>query len=129
MVGMLNTVIGKVFLHPVTKVEYGQIRIPPAPTTFSTLDGTSYNALAEDESGNYFTKTKDGTVCFWDHETDELVRLAGSVSEFISHCTDAQPVELKPDSVKSAWIDPTLAKSLGMKVPEGGWVKKPSKGK
>ena len=56
---MLNTVIGKVFSHPVTKVEYGQIRIPPTPTTFSTLNGTSYDAVAEDGCGNYFTKTED----------------------------------------------------------------------
>ena len=126
---MLNTVIGKVFLHPVTKIEYGQIRIPPTPTAFSTLDGTSYDALAEDGCGNYFTKTKDGAVWFWDHETDELVRFASSVSEFISRCTDPQPVELNPDRVRSVWVDPNFAKSLGMKVPEGGWVKKASKGK
>ena len=126
---MLNTVSGKVFLHPVTKVEYGKIRIPPTPTTFSTLDDTSYDALAEDEGGNYFTKTEDGAVWFWDHETDELICLAGSVSEFISHCTEPQPVELDPDRVKSVWINPKFAKSLGMKVPVDGWVKKPSKGK
>jgi hypothetical protein len=129
MVGMLNTVIGKVFLHPVTRVEYGQIRIPSIPTTFSTLDGTSYDALAEDGCGNYFTRTKDGAVWFWDHETDEFVSLAGSVAEFISHCTDPQPVDLDPDRVKSAWINPNFARSLGMKVPPDGWVKKPSKGK
>jgi hypothetical protein len=129
MVAMLNTVIGKVFSHPVTKVEYGQIRIPPTPTTFSTLDGTSYNALAEDEGGNYFAKTEDGAVLFWDHETDELVRLADSVSEFISRCSDPQPLEIDPKQVKSVWLDPKFAKSLGMKVPEDGWVKKPPKGK
>jgi hypothetical protein len=129
MVAMLSTVVGKVFSHPVTKVEYGQIRIPQAPTTFSTLDGTSYDALAEDGCGNYFTKTEDGAVLFWDHETDELLHLADSVSEFISHCTDPQPVELHPKQVKKVWIEPKFAKSLGMKVPEDGWVKKPPKGK
>jgi hypothetical protein len=126
---MLNAVLGKVFLHPVTKVEYGRIRIPRTPSTFSTLDGTSYDVVAEDECGNYFTKTQDGALWFWDHETDELVRLAGSISEFISHCADPKPVELSPDRVKSVWIDPKFAKSLGLKVPENGWVKKPSKGK
>jgi hypothetical protein len=126
---MLDTVVGKVFLHPVTKVEYGLIRIPPTPATFSTLDGAAHDALAEDECGNFFTKTEDGAVWFWDHETDELVKLAGSVSEFISNCTDPQPVELDPDRVKSAWINPDFAKSLSMEVPPDGWVKKPSKGK
>lgn len=129
MAALLSTVRGKVFSHPVTKVEYGQIRIPPTPTAFSTLDGTSYDAPPEDGCGNYFTKTEDSAVSFWDHETDELVRLADSVSEFIAHCTDPLPVELDPKRVKKVWIDPKFAKSLGMKVPEDGWVKKSSKGK
>ena len=76
---MLSTVVGKVFLHPITKTEYGRIRVPSSPTTFSTLDGVSFDVLAEDEGGNCFTTSKDGAVWFWDHETDELVRLAGSV--------------------------------------------------
>jgi hypothetical protein len=126
---MLDTVIGKVLLHPITKVEYGPIRIPPTPTTFSRLDRTSYDVLAEDESGNSFTKTEDGAVWFWDHETDELVHLASSVSEFVTNCTDPPPIEVNPDRVKSVWIDPNFAKSLGMKVPEDGRVKKRSKGK
>ena len=52
---MLNTVIGKVFLHPVTKDEYGEIRVPTTPDTFSTLDGTRFDVLAEDGCGNCFT--------------------------------------------------------------------------
>jgi hypothetical protein len=124
---VLNAVIGKVFVHPVTKVEYGQIRIPSTRTTFSMSDGRSHQALAEDGSGSYFTKSKDGAVWFWDHETDELVRLADSVSEFISRCIDPRPIEMNPERVKSAWVDPNFAKSLGLGVPEGGWIKKPSK--
>ena len=126
---MLNAVIGKVFVHPVTNAQYGQIHIPPTPTTFFTLDGSSFDVLAEDGCGNYFTTMEGGEVWFWDHETDELVRLAGSLSEFVSHCTDPQPVELHPNQVKSVWIKPAFAKSRGMKVPEDGWVKNPSKGK
>lgn len=126
---MLNAVIGKVFVHPVTKAKYGQIRVPATPSTFCTLDGSSFDVLAEDECGNYFTRIKDGTVLFWDHETDELVRLAGSIPEFISNCTEPHPAELDQNRVKSVWINPAFAKSEGMKVPEDGWVKKPSKRK
>jgi hypothetical protein len=126
---MLNTVVGKVFLHPVTKAEYGPIRVPSSPTTFSTLDGIVFDVLAADGCGNYFTTSKDGAVWFWDHETDELVRLTGSVPEFISHCVDPQPVELLPEQVKSVWIDPAFAKSIGREVPKDGWVKKPSERK
>jgi hypothetical protein len=126
---MLNTVIGKVFLHPVTKAEYGRIRVSATPATFSTLNGTRFDVLAEDGCGNYFTIRKDGAVWFWDHETDELLCLADSLPEFISHCTDPQPVELHPSQVKSVWINPAFAKSLGKEVPKDGWVKKRSKHK
>jgi len=129
MSDILDAVLGKVFMHPVTKQEYGPIRRSSALAIFSTLDGTSFDALAVDSGGNYFTTTEDGAVCFWDHETDDLVHLASSVSEFAAHCVDQPPVELNPRQVKSAWISPAFAKSLGMKVPEDGWVKKPSKPK
>jgi hypothetical protein len=126
---MLNAVIGKVFLHPVTKTEYGEIRVPTTPTTFSTLDGSSFDALAEDGCGNYFTTTEDGAVWFWDHETDDLIPLASSVAEFVAHCIDPPPVEFDPSRVKSAWMDPTFAKSIGKEVPKDGWIKKPAKRK
>ena len=129
MAGILDAVLGKVFIHLVTKEGYGPIRLSPSPTKFSRLDGTSFASLAEDVCGNYFTATGDGKVWFWDHETDDLVLLASSESEFVAHCADSPPVELDPNQVKSVWINPAFAKSLGMKVPEGGWVKKPSKSK
>ena len=126
---MLNTVIGKVFLHPVTKDEYGEIRVPTTLDTFSTLDGTRFDVLAEDGCGNCFTMREDGAVWFWDHETDDLIPLASSVAEFVAHCIDPPPVELDPSRVKSAWMDPTFAKSLGKEVPKDGWIKKPAKRK
>jgi hypothetical protein len=128
MPDILDFTLGKVFMHPVTKEEYGPIR-RSSRNHFSNLRGTSLEALAEDSCGNYFTITEDGAVCFWDHETDDLVRLASSVSEFATHCIERPPVELNPSQVKSAWINPAFAKSLGMKVPKDGWVKKPSKRK
>jgi hypothetical protein len=118
-----DAVLGKVFI--LDRMHYGPIR-SSALTSFSTLDGTSYDILAEDSCGNYFTTTEDGAVCFWDHETDDLVHLASSLSEFAAHCVAQPPVELNPGQVKSAWINPAFAKSLGMKVPEDGWVKKRS---
>jgi hypothetical protein len=114
--------------HPLTGDSYGPIRLPDAPTNFATVDGSSLPELAEDPCGNYFTIRADGAVWFWDHETDDLVLLANSVSEFVVHCTDP-PVELRPGQVKSVWIDPAFAKSIGKKVPSDGWVKKPSKPK
>jgi hypothetical protein len=128
MPNMLDFTLGKAFIHPLTKEQYGPI-CRSSRTYFSKFDGTSFEALAEDSGGNYFTTTEDGAVCFWDHETDDLVRLASSVSEFANHCIERPPVELNPSQVKSVWINPAFAKSLGVKVPEDGWVKKPSKPK
>lgn len=129
MADILDTVRGKVFMHPVTKEGYGPIRLLPAPTNFATLDGTSFAALAEDPCGNYLTTTEDGAVRFWDHETDDLVHLASSASEFVTHCVDPPPITVDPSKVKSVWVDPAFAKSLGIKAPEDGWIKKPSKPK
>jgi hypothetical protein len=120
----LGVVVGKVFQHPRTQRSYGPIRLA-GQKQFSTLDGTLYDALAEDSCGNFFTKTIDGAVCVWDHETDQLIRLADSLPDFLAGCVEPEPVELDPKRVKSVWIDPQFARSMGKKVPEDGWVKKP----
>jgi hypothetical protein len=93
------------------------------------LDGKLYDVLAEDVGGNCFTVAGNGAVWFWDHETDDLLLLSSSVAEFVSLCVDPPPVELDPKRVKSVWIDPAFAKSIGKKVPQDGWIKKPSKPK
>jgi hypothetical protein len=126
---VLETVRGKVFIHPVSKEPYGRIRIPRAPEKRRALKGKLYDFLAEDEGGNTFTVAEDGAVWFWDHETDDLVHLSSSVSEFVAHCINPPPIELDPKRVKSVWIDPAFAKSIGKKVPPDSWIKKPSKPK
>ncbi|HET6933122.1 MAG TPA: SMI1/KNR4 family protein [Candidatus Acidoferrum sp.] len=120
---------GKVFIHPVTKEEFGTIRLPSAAEKFTTHDGESFDLLAEDDCGNCFTIIGNGSVLFWDHETDDRVHLADSLQEFISQCTDPLKVELDQNKVKSGWIDPAFAKTLGRDVPKDGWVKKPAKPK
>ena len=122
----LQTIIGKQFVHPSTKMSYGLFRLPEKPGFFSTLNGQQYTVLAEDDCGNYITEMQDGSVCFWDHETDAMDKLSPSISEFISGCSDAEPIKLDPSQVKSAWIDPEFAKSLGIEAPTNGWVKKKS---
>ena len=125
MPNVLETIVGKVFLHPVTKESYGGvIRLPRVPSTFTNLDGLMFDILVEDGCGNCFTTALDGAVWFWDHETDDLARVASSVSEFISRCVDPEPVELDPNQVEAVWIDPEFAKSIGKQVPKDGWVKK-----
>lgn len=126
----MNTIVGKVFIDPVTKKGYGGIiRLPKTARKFSTLDGIIFDALADDGVGNFFTTALDGTVFFWDHETDDLTRIASSVAEFVGNCVVPEPVELDPSQVMSVWIDPTFAKSIGKDVPNDGWVKKPNKPK
>jgi hypothetical protein len=123
----LATVLGKVFVHPATKEEYGPIRLPQGSKRFSRLDGTSFEAFAEDCCGNHFTVKKDGGMWFWDHETDDLICLASSVPKFVIHCENPSTVELSQNQVKSVWIDPEFAKSIGRKAPKDGWVKKSRK--
>lgn len=120
----LNAVIGKVFVHPVTNESFGPIREPAEPTV-SLLGGTLLPVVAEDCCGNYFLRTGDGIVQFWDHETDELTDLANSLAEFLGYCVDPAPVEFDLARVKSSWIDPEFAKSIGKTVPPDGWIKKP----
>lgn len=129
MQDLLETVRGKVFVHPVSKEPYGPIRIPRVPEEPKTAHGKRYDFIAEDVGGNCFTMAEDGAVWFWDHETQDLTRLSSSVAEFVSLCVDPPPVELDPKHVKSVWIDPAFAKSIGKNVPPDGWVKKPSKSK
>src|SRR4051812_5486102 len=84
----LETIRGKQFVHPVTKESYGLFRLSDTPVMFSTLDGQQLAAIAGDDSGNYLTQMQDGSVWFWDHETDSLVKLAISIPEFVAGCTE-----------------------------------------
>jgi len=82
-------------------------------------------AMADDY--NAFCTSKDGAVWFWDHETDNTERLAGSTAEFVAHCIEPPLVRLDRKRVKSVWIDPAVAKRIGKQAPADGWVKKKSK--
>lgn len=62
--------------------------------------------LGEDGCGNFFLYAPDGSVSFWDHETDEETVLTASVEEFCDSLGDPAPIILCPGQVKSAWIDP-----------------------
>ena len=126
MPNALDAIIGKEFVHPVTKERYGSFRLTTGEIQFSTLAGRRYRAIAEDGSGNYVTKLADGSIWFWDHETDVLERLADSLEQFAAGCSDPKPVNLDPSRVKSAWIDPEFGRSVGVNAPKNGWIKKKS---
>jgi hypothetical protein len=118
----LEPVIGLTFTHPETGCEYGAIRRLHGKSPVSVVGFTPF---AEDECGNAFVRANDSSVHFWDHETDELTRLALDWKSFIANCEEPRQVELDPSQVKSAWIDPEFAKQLGIQVPPDGWKKKP----
>jgi hypothetical protein len=105
----MNSIIGKTFISGKDE-EYGIIRKAelPFPNEISTL-----NVIAEDECGNYFIEVA-GEVFFWDHETSERTLLSSSIHNFISGCAAPSEIELKPDQVTSAWIDPEFAKKFGI---------------
>src|SRR5215469_508856 len=62
--------------------------------------------LGEDGCGNFFLYAPDGSVSFWDHETDQETVLAASVEEFCDSLVEPTPVVLRPGQVKRAWINP-----------------------
>jgi hypothetical protein len=62
--------------------------------------------VGEDSSGNRFLLAPNGSVAFWDHETDEKTPLAPSMEAFLDSLSAPTPVVLKPGQVLSAWIDP-----------------------
>jgi hypothetical protein len=102
----LSAVFGKEFDSKLTGNGYGIIRKCGAvlPSDFSISKfGTPF---AEDGCGNLFTQTQIGSICFWDHETDDLTVIASSWEEFTSGCVEPKEVKLKPGQVKRVWIDP-----------------------
>jgi hypothetical protein len=62
--------------------------------------------IGEDESGNSFLYAPDGSVSFWDHETNDETALAVSVEQFCDSLGEPAPVVLKPGQVRKVWIDP-----------------------
>jgi hypothetical protein len=70
-------------------------------------------SFAEDACGNYFLLDKTNeSVWFWDHETNRSKLITNSLVEFNSSLTVSPEVELNPDQVLEAWIDPEFLKSL-----------------
>jgi hypothetical protein len=105
----MDSSFGKVFINSYGE-EFGVIREtnPPYPDEIS-----KYEVIAEDECGNYFT-LEFGKVCFWEHETNNRIVLANSIKNFIVGCSQPSDVELKPEEVESAWIDPDFAKQFSV---------------
>ena len=68
--------------------------------------------IGEDSCGNFFLHAPDGSISFWDHETDGETLLAANVESFCASLTEPTPVVLKPGQVKSAWIDPNFLAEL-----------------
>jgi len=62
--------------------------------------------FGEDGCGNLFLYAPDGSVSFWDHETNEETALAPSGERFFESLVEPTPVVLQPSQVKNAWIDP-----------------------
>ena len=64
--------------------------------------------IGEDSCGNRYLKRSEGTVSFWDHETEKEEILFPGVLEFLAALSAPTPVMLKPGQVKRVWIDPAF---------------------
>ncbi|MBM5570749.1 MULTISPECIES: SMI1/KNR4 family protein [Deefgea] len=107
----MNKIYGQVF-RASDGNEFGIIRPASEPFPDELL---STEVVAEDECGNYFI-LKAGEVFFWNHENSDLSVIANSISDFISGCVEPSEIDLRPNQVNSAWIDPDFAASLGIKL-------------
>lgn len=71
--------------------------------------------FAEDGCGNFaYIEPVTGSVYFWDHEVEGDQKIAPNVGDFISRLApfDAASVQLEPNQVRLAWIDPSFRASL-----------------
>ena len=118
----IDEIIGKIFVDN-NNENFGTIRhfsgtIPPE----SNIEKD--RPIAEDDCGNLFV-LRNETVCFWDHETNEITELARNIFDFKNSCIEPPEVELDQNQIESVWVDPEFAKEFGIDVPEDGWKKKP----
>ena len=104
----LSAIFGKEFDSKLTGTGYGVFRARGAglPEGFSNA---KFGApFAEDSCGNLFTQFPNGSICFWDHETDDLTVIAASWDEFAIGCVEPKEVKLNPGQVKRVWVDPNF---------------------
>ncbi len=119
----IAAIFGREFASKLANQEYGVFRKNSGrlPEGFTTEKfGTPF---AGDSSGNLFTEAKDGNICFWDHETDNLTVISPSWNDFSKACVEPARVTLKEGQVKSVWVNPEFAAKLGIKAPKDGWKK------
>ncbi|HEX3657733.1 MAG TPA: SMI1/KNR4 family protein [Pirellulales bacterium] len=115
----IESIAGKVFTDKRTGQSYGVVRAVGLKTSPQPWNALGLVVFAEDECGNAFVSASDGSIHFWDHETDDLVMLAASWNLFVEGCHLLKPTELDPRQVESVWIDPEFAKKFGLKPPGG----------
>jgi hypothetical protein len=121
----LSQICGLVFITD-SGDEYGIIRQGKSQVEHP-VSTIGLEHLADDESGNAFARHADGSIVFWDHETDDITTLAPNWNAFVAGCAAPTQVELDERDVRSVWIDPEFAKEQGVDAPPDGWLKKPKR--
>jgi SMI1 / KNR4 family (SUKH-1) len=112
----IKKLTGLIFTHPETGEQFGCIR-PSEYNQDHPAWRQNWTPIADDGCGNAFLVSTDGSVAFWDHETDEVVQLAADWAAFVRGCAEAKPVELAESKVKSVWVHPSFAKKHGILTP------------
>ena len=74
--------------------------------------------IASSAGGNYvlLDQGQGGAIFFWDHEIEGgIYRIADDLDGFLALMEpfDVSSVDIDPDKVRSAWIDPDLLKEYG----------------
>ena len=102
----IEKIEGMAFTCPSSGEVYGTIRKLNGSAVPDSLPADLWTALAIDDCGNMFVMSKEGHICLWDHETDDVTKLTDSFKEFCSHCSQPKEVDLKPGQVISKWVNP-----------------------
>jgi hypothetical protein len=108
----LHAIVGKHFTAAHGKT-YGTIRELHGNVADHPASSLGYIPFAEVGCGNAFVQASDGSIRFWDHETDEVLLLEENWSTFVAGCHVQLPLTVEPQ-VESVWVDPEFAKKFGL---------------
>lgn len=104
----INMLCGRLFTHPETGEQFGCIRQIGDKRNHPARQA-NWTPIAEDECDNAFVVSSEGSVAFWNRETQEIAPLAPDWDTFVQGCAEVESVELNPSDILSVLGVPAFA--------------------
>ena len=122
----LSDLLGKWFRSPVTGEIYSIHEHAEGETPGGFDIDQHGSPVFWDDCGNLITMHQNGAIAFWDHETDKSHPISESIDELqrLARTLPLDSEEMPNANVVSAWVDPEFGKTIGLDVPNDGWIKK-----